>query len=278
VYFAGQQFAAGFGLSTMHPSLDWETYSEAGYVWNATEQKWQSPRGCGTQTRGLKAVGVYNYVMHPTFRALSLAYDLLDGGGMRHWVPVYTEFGLADEPHDIIAHVAARRTLAAWNVGFEMTVWNLHFVRLYGWPYWDVEYARCDMAKAQVSAYPAALDNAGELLLPEHLRKDKAGAALVRKLTVPKNPSKARAKPAAAQASLFYPHAYCLPEHECAVCFPFQTEHFAEARRNEKALRIGEAVLDAIGENLNDQTYAASPNDWASTGQPTVYPDDGTWR
>lgn len=192
---AGQQFRAGFGLSTVHPSLDWETYSEAGYVWNEAAQKWESPRGCGPQTRGLKAVGTYNYVMHPTFRALSLAYDLLDGRGVRHWVPVYTEyFGLADEPHELIAHVAAKRILAAWNVGFEMDVWNLHFVRLFGWPEWDVEYARCDMAKAQVSAYPAALENAGALLLPEHLRKDKAGTALVRKLTVPKNPSKARGK------------------------------------------------------------------------------------
>ncbi len=176
----------------MYPSWDAETYSEAGYEWNANLQKWESPRGCGPSVRGLKAVGAYNYVRHPTFRVLSLAYDLLDGLGMRHWVPTYTEVGLSDEPHDLIAHVGAGGILAAWNVSFELMIWAEHFVRLYGWPEWFVENARCDMAKAQVSAYPAALDNAGEILLPEHLRKDKAGGALVRKLTVPKNPSKPR--------------------------------------------------------------------------------------
>jgi hypothetical protein len=51
---------------------------------------------------------------------------------------------------------------------------------------------------------PASLENIGEILLPEHMRKDKAGHALVRKLTVPKNPSKAR-KPAAVYVAHYQP-------------------------------------------------------------------------
>src|SRR5262245_63277284 len=89
MFYDGQQFAAGCGLATMHPALDWETYSEAGYVWDEAAQKWASPRGCGAQTRGLKAVGTFNYVWHQTFEPLSLAYDLLDGRDVRHWVPHY---------------------------------------------------------------------------------------------------------------------------------------------------------------------------------------------
>jgi DNA polymerase len=194
MYYAGQQFRAGVGLSTMHPSLDWETYSEAGLVWNADEQKWQPPRGCQGQTRGLRAVGTFNYVWHPTFEPLSLAYDLLDGRGMRHWVPVMTDVGLASEPHDLLAHVAAGGILAAFNVYFERTVWSWCVAR-WGWPVWHLENSRCDMAKSQVAAYPPSLEAVGDLLLPEHLRKDKAGHALVRKLTMPKNPSKARKSP-----------------------------------------------------------------------------------
>jgi hypothetical protein len=203
MYYAGQQFRAGVGLSTMHPSLDWETFSCAGYVWNEAAQKWESPRGCGPSVRGLKAVGVFNYTNHPTFEPLSLAYDLLDGRGMRHWVPRYCDVGLADEPHDLIAHVAGGKILAAFNVAFERAVWTW-CVRKWGWPVWHVENSRCDMAKGQVSAYPASLENIGEILLPEHMRKDKAGHALVRKLTVPKNPSKAR-KPAAVYVAHYQP-------------------------------------------------------------------------
>lgn len=193
MYTYGQQFAAGHGLATMYPSLDFETYSEAGLVWSEADQKWRSPRGCGAQTRGLKAVGTFNYVWHPTFEPNSLAYDLLDGRGVRHWVPRRTEFGLADEPHDLLAHVARGGILAAFNVYFELTVWSWCVAR-WGWPEWKVENSRCVQAKCAVSAYPQALENVGAVLLPPHMQKDKAGGALIRKLTMPQNPSKALEK------------------------------------------------------------------------------------
>lgn len=179
----------------MYASLDFETYSAAGMCWSEIAQKWESPRGCGPQTRGLKAVGAFNYVNHSTFEILSLAYDLLDGRGVRHWVPKITEFGLSDEPHDLLAHVARGEILSAFNVAFERRCWQDYCRRVWGWPNWPVENSRCDMDKGKVSAYPPSLESVGELLLPEHLRKDKGGHALVRKLTVPKNPSKARKSP-----------------------------------------------------------------------------------
>src|ERR1700759_4696896 len=37
--------------------------------------------------RGLPAVGVYNYVQHPTFEVLNLTYNLKDGYGPRFWRP-----------------------------------------------------------------------------------------------------------------------------------------------------------------------------------------------
>jgi hypothetical protein len=194
MFYNGQQFAVGPRLSTMHPSWDVETYSEAGYVWNEADQKWRSPRGCGPSVRGLKAVGTFNYVTHPTFEFLSVAYDLLDGRGVRWWRPVFTEFGLADEPHDLVAHVRDGKILSAFNADFELDCWNLYAVPKYGWPIWHIGNARCDMAKAKAWALPGSLENVGEVLNIAE-KKDKAGTALVRKLTVPKNPSAARKSP-----------------------------------------------------------------------------------
>lgn len=188
MYSYGQQFRAAFGLSTVWPGLDWETYSEAGMVYDEAGRTWRSPRGCGPQMRGLKAVGVFNYVWHPTFEPLSLAYDLLDGRGVRWWRPIKCDVGLADEPHDLLAHVAAGRNLAAFNVGFELTVWEWCVVN-WGWPVLHLEQIYCTMAKGQVSAYPPSLAEVGYVLLPSHLQKDAAGEALVKKLTMPKKPS-----------------------------------------------------------------------------------------
>lgn len=188
MYTYGQQFRAGFGLATVWPGLDWETYSEAGMVYDPVLRKWAHPRGYSGQNKGLRAVGVFNYVWHPTFEPLSLAYDLLDGRGVRHWVPVKCDVGLASEPHDLLAHVDAGRNLAAFNVNFELTVWEWCVVN-WGWPVLRLEQMFCTMAKAMVHANPPSLEANGEILLPPHLRKDAAGEALVKKLTMPKKPS-----------------------------------------------------------------------------------------
>jgi hypothetical protein len=187
VYVNGQQFRAGVGITTMHPTFDWETYSEAGYQWNYVTQKWESLPGLGPQNRGIGAVGAYNYITHPTFEVLSLAYDLLDGRGMRHWVPHMTEFGLADEPHDLIQYAAAGGILEAFNVGFELYVWNLYCAPRWGWKPLLIEQVRCCMAKARAHALPGSLADVGYVLDLVN-KKDPMGDYLIKKLTVPKNP------------------------------------------------------------------------------------------
>jgi DNA polymerase bacteriophage-type len=186
---AGQVFAAGPGITTVVPSFDVETYSEAGYLWDGAAAKWRSLPGLSDQNRGLGAVGVRVYVEHPTFDLLSLKYDLFDGRGMRHFVPRITEFGLADEPHDLIAHVAAGGLLAAWNSGFEWAVWNYHCVPKYGWPVLRPEQMRCDMAKARAHALPGALKNTGKVLQLVN-QKDPDGDRLLKKFSMPRNPTK----------------------------------------------------------------------------------------
>lgn len=182
----------------MHPCKDWETYSEAGFAfghhvpgkWGPLP--WLAPK---SQKKGLPVVGAYNYITHPTFRPLSLAYDLLDGKGCRRWVPVMTEFGLANEPHDLIGYAAAGGILEAFNVGFEFMVWNLFCAKAWGWPVIKLEQMRCTMAKARASAYPGNLEDLGHVLNLVNQKHAEMGDYLIKTLTVPKNPGQNMKKP-----------------------------------------------------------------------------------
>jgi hypothetical protein len=180
----GQRVRVAHGWATLWPPLDFETYSEAGYVWNEDEQKWESLPGHSNQSRGLKAVGIRNYVEHPSFEVLCMAYDLLDGNGPKLWTPLRPW-----QPLDLLEHVRSGRILSAWNTEFEFTVWNYYCVPRLGWPPLALEQLRCDMSKSAANSYPRGLDPAGEALSLIH-KKDPDGDRLVRKLTVPKNPTK----------------------------------------------------------------------------------------
>lgn len=206
MYHYGQQFRAGVGLTTMYATWDFETYSEAGFEFDPVEQKWRPAPGLNQNNKGLPGVGTYNYVTHPTFDILSLKYDLLDGRGMRFWRPVMTEFGLADQPHDLIAHIAAGKILEAFNTGFEAGVWNWHCSPRYGWPPLRLEQERCCMAKGKASAYPPNLADTGDVLKLVN-RKDPYGDYLIKLLTVPKNPGATKRKPTAVQRGTPAPDA-----------------------------------------------------------------------
>lgn len=206
---AGTQYTAGLRVATVLPDKDFETYSEAGYVWHPELRAWKSLPGLAEQNRGLPAVGTRNYVQHPTFRPLCLAYNLKDIWGEQQWIPSpqisrYTGHNeqcslmMWGKPCDcpafyhpvpLLEHVAAGKLIEAWNVYFEWQVWNFYCVPVLGWPVLAQEQCRCAMAKARASAYPGKLKHAGAVLkLVE--QKDKAGDTLVRKLTVPRNPTK----------------------------------------------------------------------------------------
>lgn len=236
---AGQVFSCGPFITTALPTLDFETYSEAGHLWEPDAEdfmqagmanlhdaigatigvppvprvkgKWVAPPGISATNKGLPGVGARNYIEHHTFEILSLAYDLLDGKGMRRYVP---PFGLnraecmrglrapQDDPTypwDLIIHVMGGGLLEAWNSAFEWQIWEFFCVPCWGWPSLRLDQMRCAMAKARAAAYPGALENAGEVLRVAE-QKDKRGKDLIRLLTVPRNPTKAnpnlRATPA----------------------------------------------------------------------------------
>lgn len=202
-YIKGQQFRAGVGYATVLPDFDFETYSEAGLEFDPEELKWVALPGLSAQKKGLKGCGTRNYVEHHSFRVLSLAWDLKDGKGKRWWRPPELEdlFPNSQDPHytpldDLFEYIQTFRVgqpvtcldglLEAWNSSFEWQVWEY---ACKDWPKLRLEQMRCCMAKAKVFALPAPLEKTGEVLnLP--IQKDKAGKALITKLTMPKSPSK----------------------------------------------------------------------------------------
>jgi DNA polymerase bacteriophage-type len=179
----GERYLAGAGASTVWADMDFETFSCAGYDWSAIDEKWKAFEGLGKNKRGLSAVGVNNYVNSATFMVLCLWYDLKDGLGRRFWKP-----GLPN-PLDLLAHVTAGLIIECWNVGFEWVVWNTHCVPVYGWPPLQEAQVRCAMAKSRANSYPGGMKDAPQAIGSPEV-KDPAGDKLIKKLTVPKNPSR----------------------------------------------------------------------------------------
>lgn len=180
----GTRLPAGLGWSTVYPDLDFETYSEAGYVWDDQANRWTGPPGAPKQTRGLPLVGAEPYVRHHTFRIVWLSYDLKDGLGKRRWRP-----GLPP-PADLLSYLAAGGIVEAHNAGFERWIWELHCVPKLGWPAVDERQWRCSASKARASALPGSLGKLGEVLGISD-QKDKRGVALMKLLSMPRQPTQA---------------------------------------------------------------------------------------
>lgn len=184
----GTQLIAGLGHSTVIADMDFETYSEAGYLWGVEERKWQALPGAAQGKKGLPVVGMAAYAMHPSTEVLIFSYNLKDGRGTRRWRP-----GLP-LPIDLFAHLAAGRLVGAWNVGFERWIWERVCVLKYGFPPLPVSQLRCDMAKARASSLPGKLAKAGEVLRLD-VQKDAEGTRLLKKFSMPRNPTKSNPAP-----------------------------------------------------------------------------------
>jgi len=186
---AGTQIPAGLGYATVLPDIDFETYSEAGHVFDVDGQKWIGPPGSRKGQKGLGVVGVAVYATHPTTEILSLSYNLKNGQGPRRWVP-----GVGCEmPADLVAYVMDGGIVEAWNSAFEWWLWNYVCVPRHGFPPLKIEQTRCAMGKARASGYPGSLEKAGAVMRLT-TPKDPAGSALLTKLSVPRNPTKKDAR------------------------------------------------------------------------------------
>ena len=166
-----------------HATIDFETYSEAGHVWDDDAGTWRAPPGA--TKKGISAVGALAYAEHPTTEVLTLSYRLPGDAEPTRWRP-----GVPN-PQRLFDHIAAGGLVEAHNVMFERAVWHYVCRRLYGWPELQPAQLRCSMAKARVNNLPGALGNLADVL-PVTVKKNPDGRRLLNKFSVPQKPTKKR--------------------------------------------------------------------------------------
>ena len=178
---AGTKLIAGMGISTVLPDIDFETYSEAGFIWDSKDCKFHPP--LNAMKKGLPSIGAAVYSEHHSTEVLSCAYDLKDGKGKRLWLPSQPL------PIDLFAYVMSGGLLEAWNCAFERWIWVNVCQRKYNWPPIMLEQFRDAKAKSHAFAVPGGLDAAGMVMNIEH-KKHKDGKRLLDKFSMPRNPTK----------------------------------------------------------------------------------------
>ncbi len=165
----------------MAAEIDFETYSEAGYLWGG--EKWHSAAGKGKTKKGLELVGAAAYAEHHSTEVVCLFYDLKDGHGRRGWFP------WQPAPADLIQYVQRGGIIEAHNSGFAWVIWYYVLHRRLGWPMLTDTQMACTKARCRAHALPGALGKAGEVLnLP--IQKDQDGKRLITKFSMPRNPTK----------------------------------------------------------------------------------------
>jgi len=179
---AGHTTPVGLSHATVLPDFDFETYSEAGYVWREGTQKWISISGAGKQS-GISQVGAPVYAEHWSTEILSLAYDLKDGTGSRLWTPDMLY------PEDLFDYVTRGGLIEAHNSAFEYYIWHYVGARSLGWPRLPIEQLRCSMSKAKSFGLPGSLDKVSAVVGLE--RKDKStGTRVIKRYCCPRQPTK----------------------------------------------------------------------------------------
>lgn len=158
-----------------HATIDFETYSEAGYEWSDALNKWVPPEGGRPTNRGLSLVGVVNYTRHPTFEVLCAWYRL-PGQQLTLWTPDMPP------PADLFAYIAAGGIVEAHNHAFEHRVFQA-----LGWPEVPLAQQRCSMAKSRAWALPGSLDKATAVIgtRPKNPDGDKG----IKTFCVPRQPT-----------------------------------------------------------------------------------------
>ncbi len=256
---AGTQFYAGLTVSTVYADLDFETYSEAGFVWNEETNKWGALDGAPQGKKGLPVVGAAAYATHPSTEILSLYYDLKQGAGRKHWKPG------TPLPVDLFRHIYSGRAgagsiLEAHNSGFEHWIWNHVAVKKYMFPPLPQAQLRCSMAKARAFSLPGALGNLGDVLNLD-TKKDKEGTALLNRFSIPRNPTKGDPRkrikpdddPIAGPKLYAYNETDIIVESEASIRLPDIVDEeldfwLLDQKINYRGAAIDEETVDAMCE------------------------------
>ena len=246
---AGTQLRAGMGYATVLPEIDFETYSPAGFVWNAATGKFDAPQK-GAK-KGLKTVGAAVYSEHPDAEVLCLAYNLKDGAGPGLWFPG------EPLPLRLLGHVMRGGLIEAWNSMFEYWIWNNVCVPKYNFVPLPQNQLRCAQAKARAFALPAHLADAGSVLNTAQ-QKDKEGKRLLNKFSIPRNPTKRDARwrilPCEDPADAMCLYRYCLQDIAteaelsslCPDLIPSELEFWLiDQRINARGVQLDREMIDS---------------------------------
>lgn len=166
-----------------YPSVDIEVYSEAGYIWNSAKRKWRVAKK-GAKS-GLACVGGWNYARHPSTELLCLGFNMHRGMGYQIWRPNYYE----DDLSELYDYVRGGGIIKAWHSFFEYLIWNFVMVPQLGAPPLLLSQTFDTAALARAASLPGGLGEAAAILRVS-AQKDKAGTAIMRKVTKPRDPTK----------------------------------------------------------------------------------------
>jgi len=173
---------AGRGRSTVIIDLDFETFSPAGFIWSEDKGRYVAPKNAAK--KGLPSIGAAVYSEHPDAEVLCMAYNLKNGSGPQLWKP-------GDPlPTALFDHLNRGYLIEAWNCPFEQRIWENVCQPKYGFPPVNSRQWRDAAAKARAFALPGRLAHAGEVLQIEN-QKLKDGERLLKKFSMPRNPTKA---------------------------------------------------------------------------------------
>jgi DNA polymerase len=168
--------------------LDFETYSEAGTVFNLETGRFSAPPGVAK--RGIGLTGAYAYAAHPSADILCASYTLDHGKTINTWKPgPPDDRRLVNAPSDLSEAVIDGSLVYAFNSFFEWCVWNLVAVRRYRWPMLPLSQTRDVAAAALAWSLPGSLEMSSAALFGT-TRKDTDGKRIMLKFSQPRNPTK----------------------------------------------------------------------------------------
>lgn len=163
-------------------SLDFETFSAAGYVWDSAKRAFRTiaPGRPG----GLPAIGAAAYAAHPSTEVECLTFE--KNGIQESWVR-----GMP-APAELCQHVQSGGIITGQNVMFEFWLWDWVLHKRLGWPQLKISQLVDTAALCRAYGAPGSLDGAGKVLLPSELQKHKdEGKKLIKIFSVPHKPTKA---------------------------------------------------------------------------------------
>lgn len=166
-------------------AIDVESYSEAGYVWDADANKWTAPHGAASGRKGLPVVGANVYWEHPTAEVLVMRYRWTSWpeGVTARWLPGQPP------PPEVQDWIAQGGPVEAHNAGFERLAFQHVLGPRHGFNVPAPHQWHCSAATARVNSYPASLAALGPALGLNTL-KDADGKRLMTIFSMPRNPTK----------------------------------------------------------------------------------------